>query len=187
MDTMEEIRRDRTSEEVEGYLQLLASVTGFCTPSKHAVERLLDRAIALLDRLDAQYEADSESLYLRGQVYRAYERYEEAITCLNLVRLELQNDLHVWLALAWCYKRVHQIDLAIDSLEEALLVDSTQAIVPYNLACYYSLAGDVEKGVAYLQVALELDAQFRKLVEDESDFDLIRSHPSFTSLVSLVA
>ncbi len=43
-------------------------------------------------------------------------------------------------ALGWCYKRLARLDLAIHSLEQALVDDPECALLHYNLACYSSLA-----------------------------------------------
>jgi tetratricopeptide (TPR) repeat protein len=186
MDNFEEIRRDRTAQEVEGYLQLVVTVTNFCGVSDRVTHRVLDRAIQALDRLDWRFDADTESTFLRGKVYRVYRRYEEAIHCLNQVRYDLHNDLHVWLALAWCYKRVNRIDMAIESLEEALLINPSQAIIHFNLACYWSLEENVEQAVTHLRNSLEIDPDFRDLIEKEADFDPIREHSEFLNLVDLL-
>ena len=99
--------------------------------------------------------------------------------------MEPQN-VHIRLSLGWCYKRCRRLDLAIQSLEEALESDASQAIVHYNLACYWSLAGNVKLAVAYLSQAFELDPEYRDLVAREADFDPIRNHPHFQALASVV-
>jgi len=93
----------------------------------------------------------------------------------------------VWLALGWCYKRMNRLDLAIESLEEASEVNSEQAIIQYNLACYWSLAGNVDQAVFYLSRAFDIDTNFRNLVSGESDFDPIRSEAEFRMLNGLIA
>jgi tetratricopeptide (TPR) repeat protein len=77
------------------------------------------------------------------------------------------------------------LDRAIESLEEALTVDPSGAIIHYNLACYWSLAGSVDVALAYLGNAFEIDASFRDLVDGEVDFDPIREHPAFRELTSV--
>ena len=51
--------------------------------------------------------------------------------------------LSLWLALGWCYKRIGRIDLAIESLEEALSIEPNDALIHYNLACYWSGPGNM--------------------------------------------
>ena len=59
------------------------------------------------------------------------------------------------------------------------------AVVHYNLACYYSLAGDKEEALSWLARAIRLDASFRDQVAKESDFDPIRNDPDFQYLIQL--
>ena len=79
--------------------------------------------------------------------------------------LRYPENIHIWLALAWCYKRTDELARAIDALEQALEVDPTEALLLYNLACYWSLSGDASQSVDYLAKAFELDANYRELVE----------------------
>ena len=69
-----------------------------------------------------------------------------AVAC----RAEPQH-VHIWLALGWCYKRNGRIDLAIESLEEALAAEPNDALVHYNLACYWSLAKNKRQALAYFR------------------------------------
>ena len=92
------------------------------------------------------------------------------------------GNLHVWLALGWCHKRNGRIDFAIESLEEALTVDPDDALVHYNLACYWAVANSRQQALTYLARAFELEDHYRTLVADEPDFDSIRSDPEFQAL-----
>ena len=96
------------------------------------------------------------------------------------------DNFHTWLALGWCNKRIGRLDLAIQSLEEALLVAPDQAIIHYNLACYWSLVNNSKLALRYLTQAFEIDPGFRDLVAGETDFDPIRDHPGFLELTSVI-
>ena len=93
------------------------------------------------------------------------------------------EDTRVRMALSWCYKRTGRLDLAIATLREALVVEPTEPVLHYNLACYLSLAGQRRGALrCSLAEALALDPAFGKLVDDESDFDSLRSDPEFQAL-----
>jgi Flp pilus assembly protein TadD len=113
-------------------------------------------------------------------------KYQEAINVLERAAELDPENIHVWLALGWCYKRIGRLDLAIQSLEEALAVEESQASVYYNLACYWSLAHNSKLALAYLSQALDLDPSYRDLVARESDFDPIRDDPGFRDLTSVI-
>ena len=59
----------------------------------------------------------------------------------------------------------------------------SEPLLHYNLACYWSLAGNAAKALDELAVALDLDPDLRNLIADESDFDQLRGNPEFERLV----
>jgi hypothetical protein len=55
-------------------------------------------------------------------------------------------------------------------------------LLSYNLACYWSLAGNLDRCLQDLAVALNQQPELRALIADESDFDPVRDNPAFRSL-----
>ncbi len=98
----------------------------------------------------------------------------------------MPGDMHVRLALAWCYKRTGRLEYAIESLEDAVRNEPLEAILHYNLACYWSLAGDRRCALRCLSRALDLDGNYLDLVPYEADFDVLRDDPEFQMLTSLI-
>jgi len=187
--TMSELKRFRRKQilrEAEGYLDLVTSCADDLTLAKEIRDRLAQRTIATLEKLDAGSRERVDALYLRGQALRIMEEHGAAIEILRRAADLDHDNIHIWLALGWCHKRTGRLDKAIESLEEALQVDDRQAIIHYNLACYWSLAKNVKWAVEYLERALELDPTYRDLVGQESDFDPIRSNPRFLELLSVI-
>jgi Flp pilus assembly protein TadD len=162
------IRRQRILQSAEGYLEL----------------EMPDHALAAISRLSAE-EMNGVAFHLMGESLRALGRYAEAVSPLRQAADGAPSDIHIWLSLGWCYKRINRIDMAIEALEEALEADPSEAIVHYNLACYWSLAGNKRNALLFLSQALELDADYRDKVASEPDFDPIRNDPQFLSLTSV--
>lgn len=163
------IRRQRILQSAEGYLEL----------------EMPRHALAAISRLNAE-EMNGSALFLKGESLRALGRYGEAIPLLRQAADGAPSGIHIWLSLGWCYKRINRIDMAIESLEEALEADPNQAIVHYNLACYWSLAGNKRNALLFLAQAFELDGKYRDLVAGEADFDPIRNDPQFRTLTSII-
>ena len=170
-------QNEQILQQAEGYLEL----------------EMPEHALAALDRLSdrASIEAGESSLashawYLRGESLRSMECYEEALGPLEKAARFAPKDTHVHLARAWCYKRTGQLQRAIDSLEHALQNDPEDALVVFNLSCYWSLAGQKGLALSFLARALELDSSYRDLIDDEHDFDPIRSDPGFQSLTTVI-
>jgi len=179
-------RREKLIRQAEGYLELVNACCDFWEPTADVRDPLVYRALAALSDLGEADQRKPHVLYLTGQSLRSLELYRDAIGPLREAAQLEPDNIHVWLALGWCYKRIGRLDRAIESLEEALTVDPSGAIIHYNLACYWSLAGNVDVSLAYLTNAFEIDPSFRDLVYDESDFDPIREHPTFRELTSVV-
>ena len=164
------IRLRQILREAEGYLELKMPL----------------QALETLSRVDSLSPHQSQTLYLRGESLRALERYEEALVPLIEASELAPSNVHVWLALGWCYKRTGQLDLAIQSLEQAREAAPRESLIQYNLACYMSLAGRKNRALEYLARALGMDSRYRELIGDEPDFDPLRSDPDFQALTSII-
>jgi tetratricopeptide (TPR) repeat protein len=142
--------------------------------------------------------------YLRGQALRIAGRFGEALVAFSRAREYQPENLDVLMGLAWCFKRTDQLARAISTMEEAYRAHPKVPVVLYNIACYYSLAGDKTQSLSWLGRALRMEASLRKqvgddpdlqalgmrtslrdLIPDESDFDSLRNDPDFQYLARL--
>jgi tetratricopeptide (TPR) repeat protein len=180
------IRRQQILREAEGYLDLITVFGGRWPCRPDVRDQVAQRILATLDRIENPGGLRSHILFLRGQALRTMERFGDAVKPLREAADLEPANFHIRLALGWCYKRVRRLDLAIQALEEALEADAEQPILHYNLACYWSLAGNVKIACSYLAQAFELQPDYRDLVGSERDFDPIRKHPYFQSLTSVI-
>lgn len=184
-------RRRQLLREAEGYLDLATALSAGGLGQRYQLDeavrnRLSERAIEQIAAARRLGGDSFEAMYLEGEALRTMQRYDEAVAPLEIAREEDGSNIHVHLALAWCYKRSGKLDLAIEALEEALAVDPTEAILYYNLACYWSLAGNAQLAVSFLTEAFDLDPDYRDLVGSEDDFNPIRHHPAFVNLTSVI-
>ena len=186
MSEQSRIRRKRAFREAEGYLDL-ATVYDDRWPLAPAVrDQLAQRTLDVLAALGDSADTSSRALFLKGQAMLVMERYADATVPLSAATEIASYDVHTWLALGWCYKRMGRLDLAIQSLEEALAVEPDRAIVHYNLACYWSLAKNSKLAISYLANAFDIDPNYRDLVDAETDFDNIRDHRDFMALTAVI-
>ncbi|MEX0677988.1 MAG: tetratricopeptide repeat protein [Pirellulales bacterium] len=167
MSPHDRIRRQQLLLQAEGYLEL--------GMARHALD--------VLARCGDSSTLPDHALYLKGQSLRELGRFPEALEPLSRAAKSSPENISIWLALGWCYKRTGKLDRAIESLEEALAAEPDDALVHYNLACYWSLAKNKRQALLYLSRALHLADEYRALVADESDFDPIRDDPAFRALV----
>jgi tetratricopeptide (TPR) repeat protein len=157
-------------DEAEGYLLL----------------GLPERALNVLEVVGEQPAFHRQQFaLLRGMAFRDLKRYGEAIGPLEQVVGDDRSNTSALLALGWCYKRTGELERAIDAVTRARRADPDDAIIVYNLACYWSLARNKSLALKFLREAFDLDGELRDLVSDESDFDFLRQDPDFQALVSL--
>lgn len=162
------IQLQRACVEAEGYLEL----------------GLPQDALRALQRRGQLVHGDPRGCYLLGEALRELRRYREAVYPLRRCMELMPDDMHVALALGWCYKRTGRLPEAISTLEHAVKVEPGEAILHYNLACYWSLAHNRRQALQHLAYAIEIDGNFRDLVAEEPDFDPIRDDPLFQTLTT---
>jgi tetratricopeptide (TPR) repeat protein len=183
--TFNRLYRQQLVREAEGYLDL-ALVFGDQWILPTAIrDRLAQRSLNVVDHLAENTTASPQIQLIKGQALRTMERFKEALEPLSEAAQADPQNVDTWLALGWCHKRTGRIDLAIESLEEALDVEPGSGIINYNLACYWSLARNKRQALAYLSQALALDSGFRHLIDGEHDFDSMREDPDFQAMTSI--
>jgi tetratricopeptide (TPR) repeat protein len=160
----------RAIEEAEGYTEL----------------GMMEHSLRSLQRRGALVHGNGRACYMLGEALRELARYEEALLPLERSADLLPDDIHVLMALGWCYKRTGQLGKAIDALERAVRIDPSEAVLHYNLACYWSLARNRTLALKFLSHALEIDSNFRDLIADEADFNPLRHDPDFRILVGVI-
>ena len=187
MTSMTNAKRTRLIQMAEGYLDLTMVFEDLWPLDKPHCEKMADRAIECLDQVKRPLSHKSYVAFLKGQAHRTAGRYFQAIEFFEQ-SLKLDPDnLHAYLAVAWCYKRTNEIDKAIDAMKLALKVEPSNALTHYNLACYWALEENIELAVLHLSFALDLNSDYRDKVADETDFDSIRDKQSFQSIVTVNA
>ena len=163
-----DIQKQRAIEAAQGYLML----------------DLPDAALRRLGLFPISDAPDGVE-QLRGEAFRLKEDYERALQHFELVSASGVPSLDLWMGMAWCYKRVGRIEKAIECMRAAYQTSPKVAVVLYNLACYYSLAGEKDEALSWLARAFRLDSSYRKQVASETDFDPIRNDQEFLYLMQL--
>lgn len=159
---------DSASREAEGYLEL----------------GMHQQALGSLQRRGKLVHSDHRACYLLGECLRELSRFGEALFPLRRSAELNPETSETWLALGWCYKRTGRLGDAIRALEDALRHTPDDALLNYNLACYYSLADCRLPALRRLKRAFDLDRSLCDLVAGESDFAPLRSDPGFRMLMA---
>ena len=180
------VRRQQLVQEAEGYIDL-----AMCLSDKWALDdahraRMAIRSIAALDLLEHEQMDHPRVLYLRGQAFRLMHRYHDALLPLQRASELDPENVHISLAIGWCFKRIGRINEAIQALEEALEVRGDEGILHYNLACYWSLEQNLGLALSHLSIAFDLEPAYRDMALEEEDFDGLRDHPEFMILTGVI-
>jgi tetratricopeptide (TPR) repeat protein len=184
MTTSNSVNATLVLREVEGYLELITVLADRFELDVKARDLVAQRVLACLKQVPPGDEYHVERLYYRGEALRVMERYEEALLSLQGAAEDHPGPVHIWLAIGWCEKRLGRIEMAIAALEQATAVDPENALVHYNLACYWSLAGDVDLALQELSSASRMDPHYLQLASEETDFDPIRDDPRLELMLS---
>ena len=163
------VQQQRAIEAAQGYL-------------------VLELPDAALRRLGIFQDAESTPPaveQLRGEVYRQKDQYERALQHFERVPTDEGNHVELRMSMAWCFKRIGRLDKAIESLKAAYRESPKTAVVLYNLACYYALAGEKAEALSWLGRAIRMDSSYLQRVPRETDFDSIRNDQEFLYLMQL--
>jgi Flp pilus assembly protein TadD len=161
-------RQQRRLEAIEGYLLLGMS----------------EQALREIDSLRGSGCDSIDICRLRGEALRDLRRHDEALGEFRAADEREPGDLTTLMGMAWCLKRIDQLDGALETMLRAYQSHPEEPVVLYNIACYLTLSGDKAQALSWLGRALRMEPGLRKLIPDESDFDSLRNDPDFQFIIA---
>ena len=152
----------------------------------------LARALKLFDRASKVRPEDYQSVLLQAQLYTSLGRNDKAeeITRVGIERvranLDLNPDDNRALNLgAFALLRLGHKEEAQEWMQASVANAPMDSIIQYNAACFFSLAGEVERALDCLENCLvKVGNISREWLEHDSDMDNIRSHPRYAEIIS---
>jgi tetratricopeptide (TPR) repeat protein len=138
-----------------------------------------DQALRELRAITHPEYCEFEYHLLTAESRRERLEHGQAVRAFLKALDERPDNLQALLGLAWSYKRLNHLDLAIETLEQARIAHPDESLVVYNLSCYFSLAGNKPKAIQCLGLALRMEPALGRLISEESDFDSLREDPDF--------
>ena len=122
-----------------------------------------------LESIDARHRGMLEVLKVRLEVCRALSSWELMAEIANHLHKAEPDDPGHPIDLAFAIRRAHGEDEAAAVLEQARLSFPKEAILPYNLACYRAVAGNLTEAKRLLAEAFSMDASLRIAALDDPD------------------
>jgi adenylate cyclase len=152
----------------------------------------LKRAVKLFERASQVRPEDYQSVLLQSQLWHSLgdpkREREAARRGVERARVVLElnpDDNRAYNLGAFALLRLGERDEAEKWLKESVARAPMDSIVHYNAACFYSLAGDVEKSLDCLENCyLKVGNLNREWLLHDSDLDNVRGHPRFEKILA---
>ena len=150
----------------------------------------LKRAGEMFEKASEVAPDDIRALQLLPQIYRSLGREDEVLEAsqrrlalaerlLELDPDDVQTLLYGANALATLGERERSLEWAARVLE----VDTDDALVLYNIACFYSLAGEVKPALEALERSYDAGLADPEWMRQDSDLDNLRDEARYQALV----
>ena len=157
---------------------------GYLNGQFEAAARLFGRAA---DVQSTDFQAPLlQAAFLRGagQIENARDAYRRG---LHLARRHLElnpDDVRALYLAANAMVALGEKEQGLQWIDRALaLSPAPSAMLLYNVAAVYALAGEVERGIDFLEEAVRAGYMQREPIERDPDLDSLRPHPRFQALL----
>jgi tetratricopeptide (TPR) repeat protein len=182
---MNRLSQQHLLRQAAGFLELGELLIEPDQPLPTASATVLHRALRALEDIEPPLRQQPETMLLEAETLRALGQFEAALPLFRRAAEAVPRRIEPWLGIGWCLKRLNRLNEAIDRLREGVQASPRQPVLHYNLACYLSLAGDVQPAIEHLTKAIAIDKRYRDLTQVEPDFDPIRADPQFVAVTHL--
>jgi TolB-like protein/Flp pilus assembly protein TadD len=151
------------------------------------------RAVKLFERASQVRPEDYQSVVLQSQLWHSLgdrkRETESARRGIERARVVLElnpDDNRAYNVGAFALLRLGEWEEAQKWMKASVQRAPKDSIVHYNAACFYSLSGDVEKSLDYLENCyLKVGNLNREWLLHDSDLDNVRDHPRFAKILAL--
>jgi tetratricopeptide (TPR) repeat protein len=124
-----------------------------------------------LECIDPFNRAAPEVLRVRAAIYHALKKWEALqIVAARLTEFEPTN-VQWTVSLAYATRRAVSIESARDILLTAETEFPKEAVIPFNLACYFCQLGELETAKDYLRRAFAIDSNWRAASLEDEDLE----------------
>jgi tetratricopeptide (TPR) repeat protein len=144
----------------------------------------LDDALQQL-RIARDKDPEQRDIYHgAGGVFRRMNRLSDAIDQYNVAIKLDSRDAYAHMELAVIYGLTDKPDLSSQHRKMALELGDDEIEGEYNRACFWALAGNIERSLQFLSEAIAANDEGRGMASKDVDFDSVRDDPGFQALVT---
>jgi tetratricopeptide (TPR) repeat protein len=135
---------------------------------------LFQEAVEELEDLPESSRDDIPVLATWLQVYQSWGKWSEAEAVAERLIQKDPDEADWYVALGFAVRRAQSLAAAEVILAAALLKFPGSATIHFNLACYYTQLGDLDKARQYLKRAIHIDESFKKIALTDPDLQPLR-------------
>lgn len=128
-------------------------------------------------------EVSRELLIIQGHEYIRDKRYRLAVNELRKVLDEYPFDFRANYHIAFAYLLLKDYEKSVHHFEIARRINPKDQLTLYNLACAYSLNGNVEQALEALEASVDAGFTDYDHIEKDSDLNAIRAHRRYRRLL----
>jgi len=122
-----------------------------------------------LEKIDPFCRAAPEVLAVRVAIYHGLKKWDLMREVTKRLAEFQPDDVQWTVSYAYATRRAESIEAAKEILLNAESKFPKEAIIKYNLACYFCQTEEIENAKNYLKKALEIDSSWRITALDDSD------------------
>jgi beta-lactamase regulating signal transducer with metallopeptidase domain len=112
------------------------------------------------------------------------EKTEDTLDRYDALRAE-GGDGHEWFEVGFDLLRLRRLDESINAFEQAAKLENKSSVAMYNIACAYSLKGDVRSAETWLRRAVEGGFDKAEKISNDPDLRALRGATDLSGLVAL--
>jgi adenylate cyclase len=163
--------------------------SGLASSSKGDFEQAVGHYENAMEVNPADYQAPLFKAQAYASLGRKHDEMKVRVAALGTLERHLAMNPHDTRALYVCAQNlccVGEHEKGRELAERALGQDSNEPVVLYNVACFYSHAGDKERSLDLLERAVEKGWGDKAWLETDSDLDPLREMPRFQALLDRI-
>jgi adenylate cyclase len=163
--------------------------SGLANSSQGNFEQAIEHYRQAMEVNPADYAAPLFMAQCYASLGRKHDEMKARMEALGTLQRHLEMNPHDTRALYSCAQNlccVGEYEKGYELAERALGQDEDEPVVLYNVACFYTHAGDTDKALELLERAVDKGWGDKAWLETDSDLDTLRAMPRFQAILDRI-
>ena len=124
--------------------------------------------------------------YNEGNKFLKQNKIEDAIKNYKMALHHNEYFEEAYINLSTAYLNKKSFKLSLKTLKTLESINPKHPLLHYNFSCYYSLLGNIPKGIESLKQAISHGFKNHQILKTDPDIKNLRQNPQFNELRSLL-